>query len=201
MNREASPFLVENIDLLHRGRALDVAMGRGRNALFLAGAGFETEGIDISQEAVDFTLEQAGVSGVHVQALVADLEKGYPFEKDAYDLIVCFNYLHRPLFQTMKDALKVGGMVVYETFIVDQARFGRPRNPDHLLNHNELLSLFREFRCLRYREGVIGKENAIAGIIAEKTGKTADLNRNFDETSNDIRHWTSDNRSTMREKI
>ena len=171
ISRVPSPFLVENMDLLPRGRALDVAMGRGRNAVFLAGAGFEMEGLDISQEAVNRTLKLAEISGVHVRALVADLEKGYQFEKDAYDLIVCFNYLHRPLFQTMKDALRVGGMVVYETFIVDQAGFGRPRNPDHLLKHNELLSLFREFRCLRYREGIIGEKNAIAGIIAEKTEK------------------------------
>jgi 2-polyprenyl-3-methyl-5-hydroxy-6-metoxy-1,4-benzoquinol methylase len=171
-NSDPSPFLVEHIDLLPRGRALDVAMGRGRNAVFLAGLGFETEGIDISTEAVRDALDLAAAAGVSIRAVVADLEKGYLFEKEAYDLIVCFNYLHRPLFQTMKDALKVGGMVVYETFIVDQALFGKPRNPDHLLKHNELLSLFREFRCLRYREGVIGEKNAIAGIVAKKTAKS-----------------------------
>ena len=172
MNHEPSPFLMEHMDLLPKGRALDVAMGRGRNAVFLAGMGFETEGIDISPDAVNDALNLAAAAGVPVRALIADLEKGYLFEKDAYDLIVCFNYLHRPLFQTMKDALRVGGMVVYETFIVDQARFGKPRNPAHLLKHNELLRLFREFRCLRYREGIIGEKNAIAGIIAQKTGKT-----------------------------
>ena len=173
-NQTPSPFLVEHIDLFPKGRALDVAMGRGRNAVFLAGMGFKTEGIDISPEAVKDALDLAAAAGVPVRALVADLEKGYLFEKDAYDLIICFNYLHRPLFQTLKDALKVGGMVVYETFIVDQARFGKPKNPDHLLNHNELLRLFREFRCLRYREGIIGDKNAIAGIIAQKTGKKTD---------------------------
>ena len=171
-NEAPSPFLMEHMDLLPKGRALDVAMGRGRNAVFLAGMGLETEGIDISPEAINDALNLAAAAGVPVRALVADLEKGYLFERDAYDLIVCFNYLHRPLFQTMKDALKPGGMIVYETFIVDQARFGKPRNPDHLLKHNELLRLFREFRCLRYREGIIGEKNAIAGIIAQKTGKT-----------------------------
>ncbi len=172
MNREPSPFLVENSPLLPEGRALDVAMGRGRNAIFLAGLGFETEGIDISAEAVQDALDWAKAAKVSIRAWTADLERGYVFEKNAYDLIVCFNYLHRPLFQPMKDALKVGGMAVYETFIVDQARFGRPGNPDHLLQHNELLSLFREFRCLRYREGMIGEKNAVAGIIAQKTVKS-----------------------------
>ena len=58
--------------------------------------------------------------------------------------------------------------MVYETFIIDQAQFGKPRNPDHLLMHNELLNMFRDFRCLRYREGIIESGKAIASIIAEK---------------------------------
>ena len=62
-------------------------------------------------------------------------------------------------------------MIVYETFLIDQARWGKPKNPDYLLKHNELINLFRDFRCLRYREGIIeGKDDrrAIASIIAEK---------------------------------
>lgn len=59
-------------------------------------------------------------------------------------------------------------MVVYETFIVDQVQFGKPRNPDHLLRRNELLDMFCDFRCLRYREGIIDGKRAIASILAEK---------------------------------
>jgi hypothetical protein len=59
-------------------------------------------------------------------------------------------------------------MVVYETFTVDQLQFGRPRNPDYLLQHNELLDMFREFRCLRYREGVVENTRAIASILAQR---------------------------------
>jgi hypothetical protein len=59
-------------------------------------------------------------------------------------------------------------MIVYETFIADQARFGKPKNPEYLLEHNELLNMFRDFRCLRYREGVVRGPKAIAGIIAQK---------------------------------
>jgi len=58
--------------------------------------------------------------------------------------------------------------VVYETFTVEQIRFGRPKNPDYLLEHNELLDMFCDFRCLRYREGVVEGRKAIAGIVAEK---------------------------------
>ncbi|MBL7172262.1 MAG: class I SAM-dependent methyltransferase [Desulfobacteraceae bacterium] len=161
-------FLVENVELLPRGRALDVAMGNGRNAVFLAGIGFEVEGVDISPESVGNALKAAQNSGVTFTARVADLEAGYPIEKGAYDLIICFNYLYRPLIPKIKQGVRTGGMVVYETYIVDQARFGKPRNPDHLLKHNELIDLFRDFRCLRYHEGIMGGRTAIAGIIAEK---------------------------------
>jgi len=166
--QKPSTFLVENIDLLPKGRALDLAMGGGRNAVYLAKIGYETEGIDISREAVDTALELALESGVHLKAHIQDLEGNVHFDKGAYDVIICFNYLHRPLIPEMKEALRTGGMIVYETYIVDQARFGRPRNPNHLLEQNELLHMFREFRCLRYREGIIESRKALAGIVAEK---------------------------------
>ena len=161
-------FLVDNIDLLPKGRVLDVAMGSGRNAVYLAKMGFEVEGVDISAKAVSNALESARRSGVDIRAGVADLEGNYHIEKGLYDIIICFNYLHRPLIQQMKDGLRIGGIVVYETFIIDQAGFGKPKNPDHLFKHNELLDLFRDFRCLRYREGVLESRKAVAGIIAEK---------------------------------
>ena len=162
-------FLVENVNLLPKGQVLDVAMGSGANAVYLARMGFEVEGVDISAEAVNTALELARKSGVNLKARLADLESNYRIRKSSYDVIICFKYLQRSLIQQMKDGLRTGGMVVYETFIVDQARFGKPKNPDHLLKHNELLDLFRDFRCLRYREGIFESRKAIASIIAEKT--------------------------------
>jgi tellurite methyltransferase len=169
---EPAQFLVENIGLLPKGRALDVAMGGGRNAIYLAQIGFEVEGVDISPEAVRSALESARKVGVTIRAQVADLEGDYCIEKDAYDVIVCFNYLQRSLIPQIKDGLREGGMVVYETFIVDQARFGKPRNPDYLLKYNELLDMFRDFRCLRYREGVMPGPKAIASIVAQKAAQS-----------------------------
>jgi len=161
-------LLVENLDLLPKGRALDVAMGNGRNAVYLATKGFEVEGIDISPEAVSSALERAQKDGVSLKARVADLESNYQIEKGVYDVIICFNYLQRSLIPHIKDGLRTGGMVVYETFIVDHAQFGKPRNPDYLLRHNELLDMFRDFRCLYYREGIVEGRKAIASMIAEK---------------------------------
>jgi tellurite methyltransferase len=162
-------FLVENVNLLPKGQVLDVAMGSGANAVYLAGMGFKVEGVDISAEAVNTALELARKSGVNLKAELADLENNYRIRKSSYDVIICFKYLQRSLIQQIKDGLPTGGMVVYETFIVDQTRFGKPKNPDHLLKHNELLDLFRDFRCLRYREGIFKSRKAIASIIAEKT--------------------------------
>ena len=161
-------FLIANIDLLPKGRVLDVAMGRGRNALYLSRLGFDVEGIDISGEAVSAALEAAENVGLKLKASVADLEGGYRIEKDAYDVIICFNYLYRALIPQIKDGVRPGGLVVYETYTVDQARFGRPKNPDYLLKYNELLDMFREFRVLMYREGILENSKAVAGIIAQK---------------------------------
>jgi SAM-dependent methyltransferase len=165
---EPSQFLVENVGLLPRGRVLEVAMGSGRNAVYLAKLGFDVEGVDISLDAVNTALELAQEMGVSIKAQVIDLESNYLIEKDAYVVIICFNYLQRTLISQIKDGLLKGGMIVYETFIVDQAKIGKPKNPDYLLTHNELLDMFRDFRCLRYREGVFKGQKAIASIIAQK---------------------------------
>jgi tellurite methyltransferase len=168
-NRDGvASFLVENIALLPRGRVLDVAMGNGRNSVYLAGVGFDVDGVDISSERIASARALAESKGVDINTRVADLEDGYRIEKDAYDVIVCINYLYRPLIPQIKDSLKKGGMVVYETYLVDQSRWGPPKDPEHLLKHNELLELFRDFRCLRYREGIIQPRHAIASIVAEK---------------------------------
>ncbi len=165
---DPAPFLVENLNLLPKGRVLDVAMGNGRNAIFLAQNGFQVEGIDLSREAVGMALERAEERGVEISAGIVDLEDDFRIEGE-YDLIICFNYLHRPLIPVLKKGLRRDGMIIYETYIVDQPRFGKPKNPAHLLRHNELLDLFREFRCLRYHEGIFENRKALAGIIAQKT--------------------------------
>ncbi len=160
---------MNNIDLLPAGRVLDLAMGGGRNAVYLASKGFKVEGADISGEAVDAAEKLADDFKVKINTHVADLEKDSFIEKNRYDAIICFNFLQRSLIPAIKEGIRPGGIIVYETYIIDQARFGRPTNPDYLLKHNELLDLFKEFRCLRYHEGILEERKAVAGIVAEKT--------------------------------
>jgi SAM-dependent methyltransferase len=167
-NYKPAQFLIENIDLIPKGRVLDLAMGSGRNTIYLAQQGFDVEGVDISPEVVSTALELARKASVAIRAKVADLEGDYCIDQAAYDAIICFNYLQRSLITQIKDGLREGGVVVYETFIVDQVQFGEPHNPAYLLNHNELLKMFHDFRCLHYREGIIAGPRAIASIIAKK---------------------------------
>lgn len=161
-------FLVDNITLLPRGRALDVAMGNGRNTVYLAQTGFDVEGVDIEAERIGNALALAKRKGVSIKARVANLEADYHIEKKAYDVIICINYLYRPLIQQIKDGLKRGGVVLYETYLIDQRQWIGPKSAEHLLKHNELLDLFRDFHCLRYREGVIKPRHAVASIVAQK---------------------------------
>jgi tellurite methyltransferase len=163
-----SRFLIENLAILPRGKALDIAMGSGRNAVFLAQNGFDVEGVDRSETAVQNAQRLAKEHRVILKTQAADLESGYQIKTDCYDLIICFNYLQRSLIPQIKSGLKSGGMIVYETFIIDQVKFGRPTNPDFLLKHNELLEMFRDFRCLRYREGVVENRKAAAALVAQK---------------------------------
>ena len=168
-NPHPASWLVDNISLLPRqGRALDVAMGSGRNAVFLAQHGLDVEGIDISEKAVTSARHLAESAGVSIRALVADLEDRFELIPDKYDVIICFNYLFRPLMPQIREATRHGGFVVYETYIIDQAKWGEPKNQEHLLEHNELLNMFRDFRVLRYREGIIEERKALAGLVAQR---------------------------------
>ncbi len=168
-----SSFLVENFHLLPKGLALDVAMGEGRNAIYLATRGFDVDGVDSDPRAVARARVSARRLGAPIRALVGNVEDGtYIIPLESYDVIVVFNYLHRPLFNDIREGIKPGGVVVYQTFTSEQARFGQPRDPDRLLRPGELKHAFREWKVLRYKEVVgpsrRGPERAIAGIVARK---------------------------------
>jgi len=172
LGTEANPFLRKYIRLLPRGKALDVATGEGKNAVFLAQNGFAVEAVDISQKGLRKARRLAREKGVKVKTVLADFDH-YPIEKERYDLITDFYFLDRRLIPRIKRGLKKGGRVVFETYLTEQSSLCQeePRNPKYLLKHNELLTLFKGFRILFYREGIFregGKKKAIASLIAEK---------------------------------
>ena len=134
------------------GKALDIACGKGRNATYLAQRGFTVTALDISTVALEEGRQRAQQRGLEIDWQSCDLEATL-LDPAAFDLIINFNYLQRSLFQSMREAVKPGGHVIFETYLIDQAAIGHPKNPEHLLQHNELLDYFHGFRILFYREG------------------------------------------------
>jgi tellurite methyltransferase len=172
--QEPATFLKEIFQSDHwsipRGQALDIATGKGQNAIFLAERGFEVLGIDISPVALEEARRFAEEKSLKVNWQEADLER-IELPKGDYDLVVNFNYLQRSLVSQIKKTLMPGGWVIFETYLTDQSKIGHPINPDYLLLHNELLDFFRDFRVLYYREGKFlqsGESEFRAGLLAQK---------------------------------
>ena len=152
-----------------QGDALDVACGRGRNALWLAAEGFIVRGVDRDAAAVEALNTEAARSHFPVTGDVVDLESGDPgLGVSAFDLVVVTNYLHRPLFPYLLAALRPGGTLVYETFTRAQARRGKPTNPAFLLERDELRQLVAPLVILTAREGE-AEGRDVASVIARKT--------------------------------
>jgi len=156
---------------LSRGRALDIACGKGRNSLYLAELGFEVAAMDISTVALDEARTRAQSKQLRIDWRQTDLEV-VQLEEAAFELVVNFNYLQRSLIPQIERAVKVGGYIIFETYLIDQKEIGQPKNPDYLLGHNELLEYFRDFRVLYYREGKFTEGDDAsyrAGILAQRT--------------------------------
>jgi rhodanese-related sulfurtransferase len=150
-----SAWLLDNADLLRdRRRVLDVACGAGRHALLLASAGFEVTAIDRDTVALDRLRAQAARLELPMRIETIDLEApDVQLEPDHYDVIVVTRYLHRPLFPQLIQALAPKGLLIYETFLEQQAVHGHPKNPAFLLKVGELSELVRPLEVLRTHEG------------------------------------------------
>jgi SAM-dependent methyltransferase len=149
------------------GMVLDLACGAGRHARWLARMGFEVSAVD--RDIAAFADPPEGVA-----LLAADLEDGpWPYPGIAFDGIVVANYLHRPLLPILVGALVPGGVLVYETFARGNERFGKPSNPDFLLEPGELLEAVRgHLRVIAYEDRVVEEPRpaAIQRICAVSVG-------------------------------
>jgi SAM-dependent methyltransferase len=142
-----SPWVVRWAPLVERGPVLDVACGGGRHARYFAGRGLEVVAVD--REAQAF----AG----SIRFVQADLEDGspWPFAGQRFGGIVVANYLHRPLLPLLKEALAEGGVLIYETFMLGNERYGRPSNPAFLLRPGELLEAFGALTVAGFEQGLV----------------------------------------------
>lgn len=173
LGKKPNPFLKKRIRLLPKGKALDIATGEGRNAVFLAQNGFEVDALDISEKGLKKAKKLAREQGVKINTFFVDLGQ-YEIEKERYDLIANFYFLKRRLIPRIKKGLKKGGRVIFETYLLEHRTLGTggPKQAKYFLKPNELLRLFKNFRILFYREGIFregGKRKAVASLIAQKT--------------------------------
>ncbi len=167
-----APWLVAHRALLTGGgRALDVACGDGRNALYLARHGYEVEAIDAADVAIDALRTAARERDLAITPLVVDLERE-PLPAGPYDVIVTMNFLQRDLFGPLQDALAPGGLLLYET--LGQAhvtQLGRSFNPAYLLDEGELLRAFGGLELVDHFEGVAergGGPRGVGAIVARR---------------------------------
>jgi SAM-dependent methyltransferase len=171
--RAPADFLRRRIEELGAGDdALDLAMGEGRNALFLAERGYRVTGVDVSLAAVQRARALAAERGLALRAVVADLGQ-FPLARHRWSLIVNVRFLDRGLLRRVGGLLRPGGVLLMENFSIDhplEADFG-PSDPERLLRPNEALSLLSDLRVEYYEDRVFdddGRRAALVRLIARK---------------------------------
>ncbi|HTI38356.1 MAG TPA: class I SAM-dependent methyltransferase [Vicinamibacterales bacterium] len=149
-NTKPNAFLVDMIRDVKPGAALDVGMGQGRNAIYLAQQGWTVTGFDPADRAVATAQQEASRLGVKLTTFVMRDDQ-FEFKKDAWDLVVLSYVGVRENVARVFDTLKPGGLVVVEGFHRDATRSG-PIGEGVVFDTNELLQLFSRFRVLRYED-------------------------------------------------
>lgn len=171
---EPAAFLAAHASLLPiAGRALDVACGAGRNALFLAERGLDVLGVDVSPVGLALAQRAAAARGLSLELVAADL-RAFALPRAAFSVVTCIHYLERSIFAALEAAIAPGGVLVFETFTRDQLAFpeAHPRRAEFLLAPQELLRAFPSLEVVRYAEGehrlADGRRATLAQLIARR---------------------------------
>jgi len=166
------PELERRQSTLPEGRALDVATGTGRNALFLAECGYDVDAVDISDVALEDARQRAADRGVEVNWIRADLDE-FDLETDAYDVITVSFFAALEHIPALKEALAPGGVLIYEHHLrtSDSVEIG-PSSEHHRYRSNDLLRACLDLTILSYeerREPVAGGIAAIVTLVARNS--------------------------------
>jgi SAM-dependent methyltransferase len=168
-------LLAEWLDRLPRGRALDVACGAGRNALFLAAAGYTVDGVDISPAGLERGRATADERGLDVGWHCADLEElPGALPRGPYDLVVWVRYVNAALWPAIVSRLAPGGHVLVEQHLVTSADVVGPMGAAFRLAPGELAHAAADLVTVYSREGLVvdpdGGTAALAQLIARRPG-------------------------------
>ena len=170
MRHYVEPIIEKYLQEVCVGNALDIACGVGRNTHFLVEKEFRVDAVDLSDYALSQVKNHAKINKIET-----DLDT-YNLEQDKYDLIVNINYLSRRLFPQIKEALKSGGVLMFETFIIAHGDFNQPKNQEFLLRENELLHAFIGLEIIYYEEkldtNLRGEQTRVASLVARKQCRT-----------------------------
>ncbi len=146
--RSAAQMVEEYYHCCGGKRVLDLACGAGRHALFLSKRDYLVDAVDISPVALNHLRQQINDN---VTLIEADLDTYIP-QKESYDLVIMTNFLDRDLIRRAKEALKVGGLFIVETYMEDEANEKEGYNPDFLLQPQELKQIFSDYEIVAYDE-------------------------------------------------
>lgn len=170
MPSKVAPAVERFAPLAKRGEALDIACGTGRHTHYLADLGFTVDAVDFS----DYALEQIREEP-KIRKIEADLDH-YRLEKAHYDLIVDCNYLDRRMYGQIEEALKEGGILIFETFLQAEGEgYHQPSSPDFVLREKELPEVFSDLEQIHYDEreemNLRGEKVRVATFVGRKRGR------------------------------
>lgn len=176
-DRPPAPWLLALDALLpRRGRALDVAGGLGRHALWLARRGLAVTLADVSDAALARAAGAARAEGLSLVTVRTDLEVE-PLPAGPFDLVLCTYFLHRPLFAAFPGILAPGGLLVAaHATRTNLTRHPRP-GPRHVLEDGELPGLVQGLEIVRAEEGWLEAGRHEARVVARRAGATAAARR------------------------
>jgi SAM-dependent methyltransferase len=170
-----SALLEQWIDHIPPGRALDVACGAGRNALFLAAHGFAVDAVDISGEALAVARGSAQRAGLRVNWIEHDLDEPLPLAA-GYALILVVRYINRPLIRDLYGLLAPGGFLVCEQHLVSETEVAGPVDPAFRVQSGELKQLAQGLRIHHFEEALIHDPDqrpvALARLVAQNLPET-----------------------------
>jgi len=155
-------------------RVLDYACGSGRHTVYFAELGYQVLGVDIQLPSLP-TLNDCQPNTIELRCMDLEMEEfAFDPQLEKFSGLIVTNYLYRPHLDKMLDLLDEGGVLIYETFAMGNETFGKPSNPNFLLQENELLEVVlakKSFHILAFESGYVEdpKPAMIQRICAVKT--------------------------------